>query len=231
MFDGLTADGGCRMRKIFATFMMLSLLLGVSFALPGNAAASVIYPLVVPSSYNAISGKPVTFHVTTSVRVTQIQTVIDGTSGKKYTEYTEGVGVRKWIVTITFTTVGDRKVEFRCKMTSGTLAMIPKSPVVIHVTSAANYSATSTTKSLTSGKTVYFSVGTPSAIDKLYALVDGVKQTKIGTTVISDKNGIKKWKISIAFFKVGIRSVKFTAYTGTTLKKTFPSTALTLTVK
>lgn len=218
-------------RRFLAVLLMLFLIVGASVAMPSPAsAAPVIYPLVVPDKSTVTPGQTVTFYVTTSIRVKQIQTMIDGVPGKKYTEYTE-TDVRKWQVKITFTTPGDRKVQFRCTMNSGSLVLIPKSPVVIHVLASTTYKASCTTKSCTSGKTIYFSLKTPDTITSVYAVIDGIKQTKIHSKVIGNANGIKSWRVSITFFKLGTRTVKFVAVKGSTKMKTFPSAGLTITVR
>lgn len=192
-------------------------------------AGAYTAPQVVPDKTSAKTNEPIYFRIVTSEKVKSVQTVIDGETGKIYTEYTKDTGVRIWQARIYFTKGGTRKVQFKCAMTSGGTALIPKNPVKISVTF--EYTADSTSKTISKEKTVTFTLKTPDNIDSVYAVVDGVKQNIIVKKPDSEKDGIKIWKVNITFFKVGTRVVTFDACDGSKVKETFPDPGITIIVQ
>jgi hypothetical protein len=62
--------------------------------------------------------------------------MIDGSGGKSYTDYTTSSGLRHWVVKINFTAKGNRKVQFKCSMVSGSTVLIPSKAVTIKVAAA-----------------------------------------------------------------------------------------------
>ena len=194
-----------------------------------DASGAYIYPQVVADKDSALTGEPVYFRVITSENVNKIQTVIDGETGKIYTEYEKDTGVRIWRATIHFTVGGTRKVQFKCTMDTGGTVLIPESPVKINVTF--HYTAESTSATISKGKTVTFTLRTPASIDYIYAVVDGVNQNIKYTEPASNEDGVKIWKVNITFFGLGERVVTFEAYDGSTLQATFPDPGITITVK
>jgi hypothetical protein len=202
----------------------------VSFPpLETDASGAYTYPQVVADKTSAMTGEPVNFQIVTSENVNKIQTIIDGDKGKVYTEYEKSGSVRFWRVTIHFTVGGIRKVQFKCTMASGGTVLIPESPVKINVTF--HYTAESTSKTITKGETVTFTLKTPDSIDCIYAVVDGVNQNVKFTEPVSDEGGIKTWKVNVTFFGLGERSVTFEAYDGSSLKATFPDPGIPIIVK
>ncbi|MDP2891683.1 MAG: hypothetical protein Q8O09_00915 [Bacillota bacterium] len=217
-------------KRLLIVFLILPLAFTAGTAASASAAAaSPAYPFVVPDKTRVLTGEAVNFKITTSVRVKKIQTVIDGVSGRTYTNFTTGTDVRNWQAKIYFTTGGKRKVQFKCTMLTGSTVLIPATPVIISVTF--KYTATSTSKIISTGKTVTFTLKTPSSITSVYAVIDGVNQNKKFSKPYSDIGGIKVWKVPITFFKLGTRSVKFSACVGTSVKKTFPDTGIVIIVK
>jgi hypothetical protein len=212
-------------KRFLCAFLTFAFVLTAGTAVSHAAA----YPLVVPDKTNVMTGEAVSFKITTSTRVKKIQSVIDGEGGRSYTSFTAGQDVRNWNVKLTFTKDGSRKVQFKCTMTSGETVLIPKKPVTIKVTF--KYTAESTSKAITKGKTVTFTLKTPSAIKSVYALVDGAKQKIIVSKSDSEKDGIKIWKLNVTFFKLGERSVRFDACIDNKVKKTFPDKGITIIVK
>lgn len=202
----------------------------VSFPpLETDASGAYTYPQVTADKDSAMTGEPVYFRIVTSENVSQIQTVIDGDTGRVYTEYETIAGVRIWRVTIHFTAGGTRKVQFKCTMASGSTVLIPQPPVNIDITF--NYTAESTSATISKGKTVTFTLRTPDSIDYIYAVVDGVNQNVKFTEPVSDEDGVKIWKVNITFFGLGERIVTFEAYDGSSLITTFPDPGITITVK
>jgi hypothetical protein len=202
----------------------------VSFPpLETDAAGAYKYPQVVADKSEALTGEPVYFKIVTSENVTKIQTVIDGETGKIYTEYETEGAFRIWRTTIHFTVGGTRKVQFKCTTTSGGTVKIPDSPVKIKVTF--DYTAESTSASITKGKTVTFTLKTPDSIDYLCALVDGVNQNIKYTEPAVSEGGVKTWKVNITFFGLGDRLVTFEAYDGSSVAATFPDPGIKIVVK
>jgi len=193
-----------------------------------DASGATVYPQVVADKDSALTNEPVNFRIVTSENVTKIQTMIDGETGKIYTEYETEGGLRIWRATIHFTVGGTRKVQFKCTTASGGTVLIPTSPIKIKV--SFNYTAESTSKTISKGKTVTFTLKTPDTIDYIYAVVDGVNQNIKYTEPESSEDGVKIWKINITFFGLGDRIVTFEAYDGSTLKATFPDEGITITV-
>ena len=192
-----------------------------------NSSGAYKFPQIVADRTSVKTGEPVYFKIVTSENVKSIRTVIDGVNGKIYTDFSTESGVRVWIARIYFTAGGNRKVQFRCTMTSGSTSLLTY-PKLISVTF--KYTAESTSKIISSGKTVTFTLKTPSAIDNVNVLVDGVKQKNVKTPD-SDANGIKVWKINVTFFKTGDRSVTFEACAGTRVKATFPDPGIPIIVQ
>ena len=188
-----------------------------------------IYPQVIADKQSAITGEPVYFKIITSENVTKIQTVIDGETGKVYTDYVKGEGIRTWQTRIFFTSGGTRKVQYKCTMASGGTALIPKSPLKIDV--AFNYTAEATSKTISKGKTVTFTLKTPESIDSIYAVVDGVNQNIEYDEYESSEDGVKVWKINVTFFGLGERSVTFEAHDGSKVVATFPDPGLSVIVQ
>jgi hypothetical protein len=195
----------------------------------GTTAIAASYPVVTPDKTSVSTNEPVNFSITTSTRVKKIQTVIDGEGGRSYTNFTAGGDVRSWKVKLIFTKDGNRKVQFKCTMTNGETTLIPKKPVTIKVTF--KYTAESTSKTITKGKTVIFTLKTPSSIKSVYAVVDNVKQKIVVSKPDSEKDGVKVWKVRVTFFKLGERSVTFDACAGGKVKKTFPDKGIPIAVK
>jgi hypothetical protein len=212
-------------KRFLCAFLTLAFAMAIAPAVSGAAS----YPLVVPDKTSVMTNEAVNFKITTSVRVKKIQSMIDGEGGRSYTNFTAGEDVRNWKVRLIFTKDGNRKVQFKCTMTTGETVLIPKKPVTIKV--AFKYTAESTSRTITKGKTVTFTLKTPSAIKSVYAVVDDVKQKIVYSTPYSEKDGVKIWKVRVTFFKLGQRSVKFEACVGSKVKKTFPDTGLTIIVK
>lgn len=193
-------------------------------------AGVYVYPQVLADKTSADTGDPVYFKILTSEKVNSIRTIIDGEEQSKvYKEYTTDNGMRIWQARVFFTKGGTRKVQFKCGMASGGSAIIPQDAIKIDVTF--EYTAESTSKTISSGKTVTFTLKTPDTIDSVYVLVDGVNQNIEYTEPASNEGGVKTWKISIPFFKTGTRAVTFEAYDGTKLKKTFPDSGITIIVQ
>jgi hypothetical protein len=202
----------------------------VSFPpLKANDDGSLSFPQVVADKTSVDTGEPVYFKIITSEKVKSIQTVIDGDTGKIYTDYSTDNGVRIWQTKIQFTKGGTRKIQFKCNMTSGGKALIPKTPIKIDATF--KYTAESTSKTISKGKTVTFTLKTPDTTDSVYAVVDGVNQDIVYTKPESEKNGVKVWKVRVTFFKLGEREVKFNACIKNKVKKTFPDTGITIIVQ
>lgn len=155
--------------------------------------------------------------------------MIDGVAGKTYTQYTAENSFRIWQTRVYFTTGGTRRVQFKCITASGGSVYVPGSPIKISVTF--KYTADSTSKTISSGKTVTFTLKTPSSITSINAVIDGVKQKIKYTDPSSDNGGVKTWKINVTFFSLGTRSVQFEAYAGSTLKSTFPDTGIPIIVQ
>ncbi len=193
-----------------------------------DASGATVYPQVVADKDSALTNEAVNFRIVTSENVTKIQTIIDGETGKIYTEYETEGSVRIWRATIYFTVGGSRKVQFKCTMASGGTVLIPSAPVKINV--AFNYTAESTSSTISKGKTVTFTLKTPDSIDYIYAVVDGVNQNIKYTDPESSEDGVKIWKLNITFFGLGNRIVTFEAYDGSTLKATFPDGGIAITV-
>lgn len=193
-----------------------------------DASGAYVYPQVVADKDSALTNEPVNFRIVTSGNVTKVQTIIDGETGKIYTEYETEGSVRIWRATIHFTVGGSRKVQFKCTMASGDTVLIPSTPIRINVTF--NYTAASTSSTISKGKTVTFTLKTPDSIDYIYAVVDGVNQNIKYTEPESSEDGVKIWKINITFFGLGNRVVTFEAYDGSTLKATFPDGGIAITV-
>ncbi len=194
-----------------------------------SESGSYSYPQVVADKAEAQTGEPVYFKIVTSDKVKSIQTIIDGDTGKIYTEHTKDSGLRIWQARIFFTKGGSRKVQFKCSMTTGGTVIIPKSPLKISVTF--KYTAESTSKTITAGKTVTFTLKTPDTIDSVYAVVDGVNQDVKFSKPHSNENGIKIWKVNVTFFGLGERKVTFEAYDGSKLKQAFPDTGIIIIVQ
>ena len=187
------------------------------------------YPQIVADKQSAMTGEPVYFKVITSENVNKIQSVIDGETGKIYTEYERGEGVRIWQTRIFFTSGGIRKVQYKCTMASGSTVLIPKSPLKIDVTF--NYTADSTSKTITKGKMVTFTIKTPDSIDSIYVVVDGVNQNIEYNKPESNEDGVKVWKVGVTFFGLGDRVVKFEAHDGSKVVATFPNPGLPIIVQ
>ncbi len=194
-----------------------------------DSSGDYIFPQVVSDKTEAMTNEAVYFNILTSEKVNSVQTVIDGVDGGIYKDFKTDNGMRIWRVRIYFTNGGNRKVQFKCAMSTGGTAIIPKNPVKINITF--NYTAESTSKNISKGKTVTFTLKTPSTIDSVDAVVDGVKQNIKCDKPESDEGGIRVWKVNITFFGLGTRSVTFQAYDGTNLKQTFPDPGLTIIVE
>jgi hypothetical protein len=195
-----------------------------------DTSGAYIYPQVVADKTSAKTNEPVYFKIVTSEKVNKIQTVVDGETLKKiYTEYTSDSNVRIWEAKVLFTKDGNRKVQFKCTLSTGGTATIPKTPITIKV--AFNYTAASTSKTINSGKMVTFTLKTPSSITSVAAVVDGVKQNVPVKSPDSDNDGVKVWKYNLTFFKPGTREVQFNAYAGSRLKMTFPDPGITIIVQ
>lgn len=188
-----------------------------------------IYPQVVADKQSAMTGEPVYFKIITSENVTKIQTVIDGETGKVYTDYVKGEGIRTWQTRIFFTSGGTRKVQYKCSMASGGTVLIPKSPLKIDITF--DYTAEATSKTISKGKTVTFTLKTPESIDSIYVVVDGVNQNIEYDEYESSEDGVKVWKINVTFFGLGERSVTFEAHDGSKVVATFPDPGLPIIVQ
>ena len=202
----------------------------VSFPpLETDASGTYVYPQVVVDKDEALTGEPVYFKIVTSENVTKVQTVIDGETGKVYTEFETEGSFRIWRATIHFTVGGTRKVQFKCTTAAGGTVLIPDSAIKIKVTF--NYTAESTSATITKGKTVTFTLRTPDSIDYIYAVVDGVNQNLKYTEPASTEDGVKIWKVNITFFGLGDRLVTFEAYDGANLVATFPDPGITIIVK
>ena len=120
-------------------------------------------------------------------------------------------------------------MQFKCAMASGVTVVIPKSRIRIEVTF--DYTAESTSKTISKGMTVTFTLKTPDNIDTIYALVDGVNQNLAYTDPDSNEGGVKVWKLNITFFGLGNRSVTFEAHEGTREKATFPDPGISIIVQ
>ncbi len=202
----------------------------ISFpALATDSSGAYTYPQAVADKQSAMTNEAVNFKIVTSEKVSKIQTVIDGETGKIYTEYETENGLRIWRATIHFTVGGTRKVQFKCTTASGGTVLVPESPIKIEVTF--RYTADSTSGVISKGKTVTFTLKTPSSIDYIYAVVDGVNQNIKYTDPASDKDGVKIWKVNITFFGLGDRNVTFEAYDGSSKKAAFPDGGIVITVK
>ena len=188
-----------------------------------------IYPQVLADKKSAMTGEPVYFKIITSENVTKIQTVIDGETGKVYTDYVKGEGIRTWQTRIFFTAGGTRKVQYKCTMASGGTVLIPKSPLKIDITF--DYTAEATSKSISKGKTVTFMLKTPESIDSIFVIVDGVNQNIEYDEFESSEDGVKVWNINVTFFGLGERSVTFEAHDGSKVVATFPDPGLPITVQ
>ena len=120
-------------------------------------------------------------------------------------------------------------MQFKCAMSSGVTVVIPKSRIRIEVTF--DYTAESTSKAITKGSTVTFTLKTPDSIDSINALVDGVNQNLDITKPDTDEGGVKIWKVKITFFGLGNRTVTFEALDGTRVKETFPESGISIVVQ
>ncbi|MBT3320318.1 MAG: hypothetical protein HN948_04400 [Clostridia bacterium] len=187
------------------------------------------FPQILKDKTSVMTGEPVYFKILTSNNVNSIQTIIDGETGKIYTEYEKLGENRVWRTKIHFTVGGTRKVQFKCAMASGVTVVIPKSRIRIEVTF--DYTAESTSKTISKGMTVTFTLKTPDNIDTIYALVDGVNQNLAYTDPDSNEGGVKVWKLNITFFGLGNRSVTFEAHEGTREKATFPDPGISIIVQ
>jgi len=194
-----------------------------------DSAGTYTFPQVLPDKSTAMTGDPVYFKILTSKNVNSVRTIIDGESGREYKSYEKEGDFRIWRTKIHFTVGGSRKVQFECAMASGGTATIPSSPVKIDVTF--DYTAKSTSKTISKGKTVTFTLSTPDTIDTIYALVDDVNQDIAYTEPDSDEGGVRVWKIRITFFGLGNRNVKFEAHDGSRLKATFPESGIPILVQ
>lgn len=194
-----------------------------------DSAGVYEYPQVVVDKDSAMTGEPVYFKILTSKNVNSVQTIIDGEPGRTYKEYESEGDFRVWRTKIHFTVGGRRKVQFKCAMASGGTVLIPDSRIRIEVTF--DYTAESTSKTISKGSTVTFTLKTPDNIDSIYALVDGVNQNIEYTEPDSDENGVRVWKLNITFFGLGNRAVTFEAYDGSSLKETFPETGISIVVQ
>lgn len=194
-----------------------------------DSAGTYTFPQVMVDKTSAKTGEPVYFNILTSSNVNSVQTIIDGEPGKVYKEFVKDGDYRIWRATIHFTTGGRRKVQFKCAMASGGTVLIPDSRIRIEVTF--EYTAESTSKAITKGKTVTFTLRTPDNIDTIYALVDGVNQNTAYTEPISDEGGVRIWKVNITFFGLGNRAVTFEAHDGSSVRATFPETGITIIVQ
>jgi len=194
-----------------------------------DSAGTYTFPQVVPDKRSAMTGNPVYFKILTSKNVNSVQTILDGEPGRVYKDFENEGDFRIWRTKIHFTVGGSRKVQFKCAMASGGAAIIPNSPVKIDVTF--DYAAESTSKTISKGKTVTFTLKTPDTIDTIYALVDGVNQKIAYTNPDSDEGGVRIWKIKIAFFGLGNRKVIFEAHDGSRLKATFPEPGIPIIVQ
>jgi hypothetical protein len=194
-----------------------------------DASGNYIYPQVFVDRTEAMTNEAVNFKILTSENVNSIQTVIDGEPYKIYKDYVTDKGMRIWQTHIYFTNCGSRRVQFKCAMASGGTAIIPDKAIKISVTF--DYTAESTSKEISSGKTVTFTLKTPDIIDSVDAVVDGVKQNIPCDEPDSEEEGVRTWKLNVTFFKTGTRTVTFEAYDGTKLKETFPKTGITIIVQ
>lgn len=194
-----------------------------------NADGTYVVPQVISDKTSANTGEPVYFKIVTSDKVNKIQTLIDRDALKIYNTYTTENGARIWNAKVFFTTGGNRSVQFKCSTTSGGSALVPQKPVKIAVTF--KYTADSTSKTIAKGKTVTFSLKTPSSITKIFVVIDGVNQKIAFTEPASDDSGVRTWKINVMFSKVGNRAVQFEAYTGSKLTATFPDTGIPIIVQ
>ncbi len=202
----------------------------VSFPpLETDSSGAYVFPQVIADKESAMTEEPVYFKIVTSEKVNKIQTVIDGDTGKIYTDYDKEGSFRIWRATIHFTVGGTRKVQFKCTTDTGGTVLIPKSPVKIDVTF--DYTAESTSKTISKGKTVAFSLRTPDSIDNIYALVDGVNQNMKYDKPAKSEGGVNVWNINITFFGLGDRTVTFEARKGTKVIATFPDPGITIIVK
>ena len=176
-----------------------------------------------------MTGEPVYFKILTSNNVNSVQTIIDGEAGRVYSDYEKEGDYRIWRTKIHFTVGGTRMVQFKCAMTSGVTVVIPKSRIRIVV--EFDYTVESTSKTITKGMTVTFTLKTPYNIDSIHAFVDGVNQNLIITEPESDEGGVRVWKVKITFFGLGNRSVTFEAHDGTRVKATFPESGVSIIVQ
>ena len=196
-----------------------------------SASPDASAPKVTCDKTSIASGGTVTFKITTSTDVKQIQTVIDGSAGKKYTDFTSGTDTREWEVKVVFTDTGSRKVQFKCTTESGDTQDSNTKTIKVAAASSSSgtYTATASDKSISAEDTVTFTLATPSTITSVYAVIDDVKQGTV-TSASSNSGGVKKWKVTITFHKTGDRKVVFKALTDSTVKKTFPSSAIVIKV-
>ena len=188
-----------------------------------------IFPQVVADKQSVMTGEPVYFKIITSEKVNSVQTVIDGETGKIYTDYDSVDGVRIWITRIFFTSGGTRKVQYKCSMATGGTVLIPKDPLKVDVTF--DYTAQATSKTITKGKTVTFTLKTPDSIDSIYVVVDGVNQNIKYDEFESSEDGVKVWMINVTFFGLGEREVTFEAHDGSKVVATFPDPGLPIIVE
>ena len=194
-----------------------------------DSATQAKYPKVTPDNTSISVGETVTFKVVTSQNVKKIQAIIDGNAGKSYTSYKTVSGLRNWTAKITFTAAGNRKVQFKCSMVSGSMVMIPSNAVVLDVSSTTSYTVSPASKTINNGSSVIFILDTPASITSVYAVIDGVKQGTVSKPS-SNSSGFKKWKVNITFHKTGSRNVIFKACAGSTVNKSFPDTPIAVTV-
>ncbi len=195
-----------------------------------DASGDYIFPQVVADRTEAMTKEFVNFKIVTSDKVNSIRTIIDGEEQSTvYKNYTTDKGMRIWQTRVSFTKGGNRRVQFKCAMASGGTAKIPENPIKIAVTF--NYTAESTSKTISKGKTVTFTLKTPDTIDSIFVVVDGVNQKIEYDKPDSTANGISIWKINVTFSKTGTRAVTFEALDGTKVKATFPDPGITIIVQ
>lgn len=193
-----------------------------------DSSGNYIIPQVVASKTSAKTNEPIYFKIVTSDKVKSVQTYLDGKGLSVYTKYETDSNYRIWQTKVICTKSGSRKVQFKCALTSGGTVYVPKTPMKISITF--NYTAESTSKTISKGKTVVFTLKTPDTIDKITPYVDGVKQQDFKEPD-SKEDGVAIWKIRITFFGLGTRAVTFKAYDGSKLKKTFPDPGIPIIVQ
>lgn len=198
-------------------------------AFKADSSGDYIIPQVVADKTSAKTNEPIYFKIVTSDKVKSVQTYLDGKGLSVYTKYETDSKYRIWLTKVICTKSGSRKVQFKCALTSGGTVYVPKTaPMKISITF--NYTAESTSKTISKGKTVVFTLKTPDTIDKITPYVDGVKQQDFKEPD-SKADGVAIWKIRITFFGLGTRAVTFKAYDGSKLKKTFPDPGIPIIVQ